>query len=81
MHVGAYVLYVCLCTYDYLCVYVRVCTCVYVCKTKKLMTQWHSDQSTCKSLVLSYFVHIVLLCIKHNYTLMIYTLSFTVKLL
>ena len=50
---------VCVCMTTYAC----MCVCVYVCKTKKLMTQWHSDQPMYKSLVLSYFVHIVLFCI------------------
>ena len=65
MHVGVYVLYVCLCMYDYICMYVRVCVrvCVYVCKTKKLITQWHSDQPMCKSFSIVIFVHIVLFCI------------------
>ena len=45
------------------CVCMTTYACMCVCKTKKLMTQWHSDQPMCKSLVLSYFVHIVLFCI------------------
>ena len=53
----------CMCVCVCMTTYAWMCVCVYVCKTKKLMTQWHSDQPMCKSLVLSYFVHIVLFCI------------------
>ena len=45
---------VCVCMTTCVC----MCVCVYVCKIKKLMTQWHSDQPTCKGSLLSYFVHI-----------------------
>ena len=40
----------------YACMCVCVYVCVYVCKTKKLITQWHSDQPMCKSFSIVIFV-------------------------